>query len=165
MRLSKGYSILPSGLFVMFRLSSIRRGLPRLQSLVSFGGNTLPMQCGDYFPAFAVKPSMSAARRCSSSHSTQRCSHSHTRGRHSHSRCCKTATGHGSRTVYLRAKLQKIFEFRLAYGEKNEREQPTALPLTFFALFSLYDSRFFRNTTAPLKASRAPLLELACDPA
>lgn len=148
----------------MFRLSSLRRGLPRLQSLASFGGNTLPMQCGDYFPAFAVKPSMSAARRCSCSHSTRRCSHSRKRGRHSHSRCCSTEEGRGSRTVYLRAKLQNIFEFRLAYGEKKREGaaygSPSDVFYAFFALrftlFSEYDRASEGQPRAVARARTRP---------
>lgn len=76
---------------------------------------------------------MSAARRCSSSSSTQRYSRSHTRDRHSRSHCCSTAEGHGSWTVYPSAKLVIFCENRLAYGEKREREQPFGSPSDVFS--------------------------------
>ena len=113
-----------------------------------------------------LKPSMSAARRCSSSSSTQRYSRSHTRDRHSRSHCCSTAEGHGSWTLYPSAKLVFFLRTRLAYGEKREREQPFGSPsVAFFKIFSLYVVRFFRNTTAPLKASRTPPAAYEYDPA
>lgn len=109
---------------------------------------------------------MSAARRCSRSSSTQRYSRSHTRDRHSRSHCCSTAEGHGSWTLYPSAKLVFFCETRLTYGEKREREQPFGSPsVAFFKIFPLYVVRFFRNTTAPLKASRTPWFAFECDPA
>ena len=76
---------------------------------------------------------MSAARRCSSSSSTQRYPRPHTRDRHSRSHCCSTAKGHGSWTVYPSAKLVIFCENRLAYGEKREREQPFGSPSDVFS--------------------------------
>lgn len=108
---------------------------------------------------------MSAARRCSRSSSTQRYSRSHTRDRHSRSHCCSTAEGHGSWTVYPSAKLVIFCETRLAVGEKREREQPFGSPSDVFPKFTLYDVRFFRNTTTPLKASRTPWCAPENDPA
>lgn len=76
---------------------------------------------------------MSAARRSTSTSSTQRYSRSHTRDSHSRSHCCSTAEGHGSWTVYPSAKLVIFCENRLAYGEKREREQPFGSPSDVFS--------------------------------
>lgn len=109
---------------------------------------------------------MSAARRCSCSSSTQRYSRSHTRDRHSRSHCCSTAEGHGSWTLYPSAKL--VFFLRNSTRLRREKGEGAAFRLSlcrFFKIFALYVVRFFRNTTAPLKASRTPLYVLECDPA
>ena len=159
----------------MFRLSSFRRGLPRLQSLVSFVAHLVSfagwrLYITEAVARFPLQSSMSAARRCSCSSSSRRYSRSCTQDRHSHSRCCWSGGGHGSGIVYLLAtKLQNFADIRKFMPYFNNIDSPTArkrrgssLPLVgspsvAFSQNALSAFRYSSsNTHAPLKASRTP---------